>query len=64
MKKTSYKGKAVKDLTKSLYDKREALRAFRFGTSGSKTKNVKEGANLRKEIARIMTELNSADTKK
>lgn len=45
------------DLTKELKDKREALRLFRFGASGSKVKNVKEGQNLRRDIARILTEM-------
>jgi ribosomal protein L29 len=58
MKKTTYAGKIKEDLVKALYEKREALRAFRFGEAGSKTRNVKEGSALRKEIARIMTELN------
>ncbi|MEK7135433.1 MAG: 50S ribosomal protein L29 [Patescibacteria group bacterium] len=58
MKKTTYTGKAKADLVKALYEKREALRAFRFGEAGSKTRNVKEGAGLRKDVARIMTELN------
>ena len=53
------KSKTASDLTKMLSDKRESLRLFRFGTSGAKTKNVKEGMNLRREIARIMTELGS-----
>lgn len=57
MKKTSYIGKKREDLIKALMEKREALRLFNFGTAGSKAKNVKEGASLRKEIARIMTEL-------
>jgi ribosomal protein L29 len=57
MKKTSYKGKADKDLVKTLYEKREDIRNFRFGTAGSKTRNTKAAKNLRKEIARIMTEL-------
>ena len=59
MKKTSYKGKSEKDLAKALYEEREKLRQFRFGSAGSKSRNVKEGAKARKEIARIMTELNS-----
>jgi ribosomal protein L29 len=58
MKKTNYTGKAKEELVKSLYEKREALRAFRFGEAGSKTRNVKEGSAVRKDIARIMTELN------
>lgn len=58
MKKTTYTGKSREDLVKALYDKREVLRAFRFGEAGSKTRNVKEGVAARKEIARILTELN------
>jgi len=58
MKKTSYTGKKKEELVKSLYEKREVLRAFRFGEAGARTRNVKEGAALRKDIARIMTELN------
>ena len=60
MKKVTYKGKPKQDLIKALADKREALRKLRFGTTGSKTRNVKENSSLRKEIARIMTELTSA----
>ena len=45
------------DLIKLLSEKREAGRVFRFGVSGSKVKNVKEGINLRKDTARILTEL-------
>lgn len=58
MKKTIYKDKSEKDLIKALYDEREKLRTFRFGTAGSKIRNVKEGRSARKEIARIMAELN------
>jgi ribosomal protein L29 len=57
MKKTSYIGQSAGELKKALMDKREALRAFRFGSAGSKKKDVKEGAKHRKDIARIMTEL-------
>ncbi|MEK7227605.1 MAG: 50S ribosomal protein L29 [Patescibacteria group bacterium] len=58
MKKNSYKGKSEKDLVKALYEEREKLRIFRFGTAGSKSKNIKEGVVAKKNIARIMTELN------
>ena len=51
------KTKSDSDLGDLLADKREALRNFRFGVSGSKVKNVKEGMGIRKEIARILTEL-------
>ncbi|MBA4318438.1 MAG: 50S ribosomal protein L29 [Flavobacterium sp.] len=43
------------ELDKELSEKAVALSNFRFGTSGSKTKNVKAGKNLKKEIAQILT---------
>ncbi len=57
MKKNSYTGKNIEELQKVIREKREALQAFRFGTSGSKTRNVKEGKMLRKDIARAETEI-------
>ncbi len=53
------KNKTEKDLQKELTKKRDSLREFRFGISGSKVKNTKEGTNTRKDVARILTELNS-----
>lgn len=50
--------KKEKELASLLEEKREALRKFRFGISGSKTRNVREGRNIRKEIARVLTEQN------
>lgn len=47
--------KSAADLSKLVAEKREALRAFRFGTMSAKSKDVKEGRNLRKDIARILT---------
>lgn len=52
-----------KELEKLLFDKRAAVRQFRFDISGSKAKNLKEGANMRKDVARIMTELASRNKK-
>ncbi len=49
----------IADLQKEIATKREALRAFRFGGAGSRTRNVREGRTLRKEIARLLTEINS-----
>jgi ribosomal protein L29 len=49
--------KKDEDLVKELREKREALRQFRFGSAGARTRNVKEGRNLRKDIARILTEM-------
>jgi ribosomal protein L29 len=55
----SLKEKNEKDLLKELSEKREGLRMFRFGVSGSKVRNIKEGKGLKKDIARILTELTS-----
>lgn len=58
-KKTDLKNKTDKDLNKALSERRAELREFRFGLSGSKTKDIKKGRSLRKETARILTELNN-----
>lgn len=58
MKTKEFKDKSNSDLSKILAEKREALRVFRFGGAGAKTKNVKEGNHLRKDIARILTIMN------
>ena len=54
-----FKEKDDKELSRMLREKRESLRMFRFGSSGSKAKNVKEGKTLKKDIARILTETRS-----
>lgn len=48
---------SVADLEKRVQGLREDLRKFRFAMTGTRAKNVREGVTLRKEIARIMTEL-------
>ncbi len=58
MKKTDLTTKSEAELKKMLIEKREALAKFKFGISGSRTKNVKEGKNTRRDIARILTMLN------
>ena len=50
--------KSEEELERELVQKRAALRSFRFNLAGSKTRNLKEGRNLRKDIARILTETN------
>ncbi|MDP3725894.1 MAG: 50S ribosomal protein L29 [bacterium] len=52
------KEKTDKELKETLEAKRKGLRLFRFGVSGSKIKNVKEGRNTRRDIARVLTEIN------
>lgn len=54
----SLRKKSVTDLTKLLVQKQEALRDFRFGEAGGRTRNVREGRNLKHDIARIKTVLN------
>lgn len=57
MKKVDFKNNTKEELLKLLSEKRASLKDFKFGSAGGKTKNVKEGASLRKEIARILTAL-------
>ena len=40
-------------------EKREEVRAFRFGTAGAGTRNVRAVRAAKKEIARSLTELNA-----
>lgn len=63
MKMKEIINKNTSDLNRLITEKREALRSFRFGSAGSKTKNVKEGRGIRKDIARIMTELTNVKVK-
>jgi len=60
----SLKTKKDADLIKELKQKREMLRKFRFGASGSKVKDVKAGKNLKKDIARILTETKARELSK
>jgi len=58
-KQKTTKEKSSEELSDILRDARKRLSEFRFGISGSKVRNVREGRNLRKEIARALTELRS-----
>ena len=53
------KTQSTEELLRSVAEKREALRVFRFGGAGSRVRNVREGHNVRREIAQILTEVNS-----
>jgi len=57
-KKDNLKGMKKEELLKQLAILRENARVIRFKAEGSKSKNVKELATLKKSIARILTELN------
>ena len=45
------------ELKNKLAEIQESLRSFHFKVEGSKSKNVKEAGSLRKQIARILTEI-------
>jgi ribosomal protein L29 len=53
--KSDIKNKTSQDLEAMIKDKREDLKNFRFGISGSRVKNVKEARTIKKDIARAMT---------
>jgi ribosomal protein L29 len=55
MKIIDLKKKTKAEMEKMLEEKKVALNAFKFGIAGSKIKNVREGRNIRKEIAQIIT---------
>jgi ribosomal protein L29 len=55
----NFSQKTKKELEKILQEKTESLRKFRFDMTGSKVKNIKEGMLLKKDVARILTVLNS-----
>ena len=55
--------KTEKELNKIITEKREKLRDFRFNTKGTKVTNVKEGSNIKKDIARALTEQRKRELK-
>ncbi|HET8581417.1 MAG TPA: 50S ribosomal protein L29 [Candidatus Paceibacterota bacterium] len=59
MKAKDIKTKNDSDLVKLITDERESLRTFRFSEAGSRTKNVKAAREMKKTVARAMTELAS-----
>ena len=50
--------KAKEELIKMLEEKRGSAAKFKFDLNFGKNKNVKQGAALKKDIARILTVLN------
>lgn len=59
MKKKTIKGKDNKELRDMLDDKSKALSKFKADIFSGKAKNLKDGKEIRKDIARILTELNT-----
>jgi ribosomal protein L29 len=60
MAKTKENLKDIKEdeLKKKLDVLQEKARVIRFKAEGSKSKNVKELSSLKKQIARVLTEMN------
>lgn len=59
--------KSIESLQGELTAARASLRTFRYASAGSRTKNVREGREIRKNIARLLTEIRArslAETKK
>ncbi len=53
----------IEDIKKTIAESRGTLRELRFGASGAKSNNVKHARTLRREIARMMTELRARTQK-
>jgi ribosomal protein L29 len=58
------KTKTDEELIKELSEKRVALSGMKFNIAGSKIKNVREQRGAKKEIARLLTELNNRASSK
>ena len=57
MKIDDLKKKTKAEMDKMLEEKKITLNAFKFGIAGSKIKNVRDGRNIRRDIAQIITVL-------
>lgn len=55
------KKQSVEDILKEVAQLRESLRNFRFNEAGSRTRNVREGRNIRKQIAQLLTEVRARE---
>ncbi len=56
-KKPTFKDQSVEELNKALLEKKEELRKLRFEAAGARPKESNAPAKIRKDIARILTEL-------
>ncbi len=61
MKISELEGKTKKDLSVLAEEKKANIREMRFKLSIGNLKNVKEMAKLKKDVARILTLLNSSE---
>lgn len=65
IKSTKQNIKKMKDaeLEKELISLHESMHTLRFKAQGSKSKDVKESAKLKKNIARVLTEIKERKSK-
>jgi large subunit ribosomal protein L29 len=63
MKALELKEKTEEELTTLLQEKQARLVKVKFGVASKQHKNYKEIVDIKKDIARINTALNSEDTK-
>jgi ribosomal protein L29 len=56
--KTDMTKQSTEELVATVAKERETVRAFRFGVTGSTTRNVRAVRTAKKEVARALTELN------
>lgn len=61
-KTNTFKDKAEGELVKLLSEKREELRTHRFSAAGSRAKDPDAAGKIRRDIARILTEMKSQKT--
>lgn len=59
MKIKEIQQRSEKDLHKDLIEVREKLRVLKFDLSAGKVKNVREIRSIKKDIAKILTVLNT-----
>ncbi len=64
MNTQEFKEKNEAEILALITEKREELRKISFGTAGSTMRNVHAGRNLRRDIARAMTELTSRNAQR
>ncbi|MEI6580903.1 MAG: 50S ribosomal protein L29 [bacterium] len=63
-KTNNFKDTKPEELKKKLHELRESIRSIHFKAEGSKSKNVKEGKFLRKQVAQVLTEINKNNKNK
>ena len=63
MKPTELKNYTIKELNQMLADKRVELSKLKINIKMGRSASVHESLNLKKDIARVLTELNQRRTK-